>query len=63
MAEVSDLTVRIRAQDELSPVLGRIRRDLWLLAHPRAALALIAGGWGVAGLFGGVLLTLALGGS
>ncbi len=61
-ADTGDLTIRIRAKDEVTPVLRGIRREVWLLAHPRLALALIASGWGLFGAAAALVAVLGTGG-
>jgi hypothetical protein len=62
MAELGDMTLTLRAKDEVSPVLRGISRQVWQLAHPRLALALIASGWGAFGFTAALLLVAVTGG-
>ena len=57
---IGDVKITLRAEDRVTPVLRRIRRDMWLLRHGRLALALLALGWLFAGLLLGVALGLAV---
>lgn len=51
MASIGDMTVTIRAVDEVTPVLRRLKRDLWWYQHGgQITGALIALGSFVAGL-------------
>jgi hypothetical protein len=42
MAEVNDLTIRIRAVDGATPVLKRVRRRLWWMQYGDAVVVLLA---------------------
>jgi len=44
MADGGDITIRIRAIDEATPVLRRVSRRLWWFRHERA-LSMICAGW------------------
>lgn len=55
MPELSNLHVRITATDEVTPVLRRIRRELWWMRHGETvAVAIVAAAAFVVGLVTGV---------
>jgi hypothetical protein len=56
MASAGNVTIRLRAKDEVTPVLRGIKREMWLMQHGRVALALLASGWALVGFLTGVLV-------
>jgi hypothetical protein len=56
MASAGNVTITLRAKDEISPVIQRVRLNLWLLQHPRFVIGTTAAGWAAFGFVAGALL-------
>ena len=51
-----NVKVTLSVEDHVTPVLRGIRREVWLIEHGRAALALLSAGWAIFGFLAGMIV-------